>query len=152
MIPQGEEQRMTKSTLVAQEDRMNRARRKFLKLSASAVSAASCGAFFQTSAMAEGVVKIGIVNSLSGFLAAPGDEMQKGIDLYVVMYPGISSAYGHKLVQYLDAAQIKHLDYFDLFDRNDERFVIIGDGHPTAYANEVLAQKLCRDLGISLGH
>jgi branched-chain amino acid transport system substrate-binding protein len=28
------------------------------------------------------VVKIGIVNSFSGFLAAPGDEMQKGIDLY----------------------------------------------------------------------
>ena len=61
---------------------MNRARRKFLKLSASAASAASCGVFFQTSAMAEGVVKIGIVNSLSGFLAAPGDEMQKGMELY----------------------------------------------------------------------
>ena len=27
-------------------------------------------------------VKIGIVNSFSGFLAAPGDEMQKGMDLY----------------------------------------------------------------------
>jgi len=26
------------------------------------------------------VVKIGIVNSFSGFLAAPGDEMQKGMD------------------------------------------------------------------------
>src|SRR3954454_15552909 len=27
-------------------------------------------------------VKIGIINSFSGFLAAPGDEMQKGMDLY----------------------------------------------------------------------
>lgn len=33
-------------------------------------------------ARAETVVKIGIVNSLSGFLAAPGEEMQKGMDLY----------------------------------------------------------------------
>ena len=31
---------------------------------------------------AQTVVKIGVVNSFSGFLAAPGDEMQKGIDLY----------------------------------------------------------------------
>ena len=33
-------------------------------------------------ASAQTVVKIGIVNSFSGFLAAPGDEMQKGMDLY----------------------------------------------------------------------
>ena len=29
---------------------------------------------------AQTVVKIGVVNSFSGFLAGPGDEMQKGID------------------------------------------------------------------------
>ena len=34
------------------------------------------------SAAAQTTVKIGIVNSFSGFLAAPGDEMQKGMDLY----------------------------------------------------------------------
>jgi branched-chain amino acid transport system substrate-binding protein len=28
-------------------------------------------------------IKIGVINSYSGFLAQPGDEMQKGIDLYV---------------------------------------------------------------------
>lgn len=33
-------------------------------------------------ALSQTTVKIGIVNSLSGFLAAPGDEMQKGMDLY----------------------------------------------------------------------
>jgi ABC-type branched-subunit amino acid transport system substrate-binding protein len=31
---------------------------------------------------AQTVVKIGVVNSFSGFLAGPGDEIQKGIDLY----------------------------------------------------------------------
>ena len=37
-------------------------------------------------ASAQTVVKIGIVNSLSGFLAAAGDEMQKGMDLYAKEY------------------------------------------------------------------
>src|SRR3979411_2264660 len=37
---------------------------------------------FPAAASAQTVVKIGIVNSFSGFLAAPGDEMQKGMDLY----------------------------------------------------------------------
>jgi branched-chain amino acid transport system substrate-binding protein len=37
-------------------------------------------------AQAQGVVKIGIVNSFSGFLAAPGDEMQKGMDLYAKLH------------------------------------------------------------------
>src|SRR3974377_1075830 len=35
---------------------------------------------------ADTVVKIGIVNSFSGFLAAPGDEMQKGMDLYAKVH------------------------------------------------------------------
>ena len=35
---------------------------------------------------AQTIVKIGIVNSLSGFLAAPGDEMQRGMDLYAKMH------------------------------------------------------------------
>ena len=35
-----------------------------------------------TSAASAENVKIGIINSLSGFLAPPGDEMQKGMDLY----------------------------------------------------------------------
>jgi branched-chain amino acid transport system substrate-binding protein len=37
-------------------------------------------------ARAQTVVKIGIVNSFSGFLAAPGDEMQKGMDLYAKVH------------------------------------------------------------------
>src|SRR5215468_11088636 len=37
-------------------------------------------------AEAQTAVKIGIVNSFSGFLAAPGDEMQKGMDLYAKVH------------------------------------------------------------------
>jgi branched-chain amino acid transport system substrate-binding protein len=37
-------------------------------------------------AQAQAVVKIGIINSFSGFLAAPGDEMQKGMDLYAKVH------------------------------------------------------------------
>ena len=33
-------------------------------------------------ALAQTTVKIGIVNSYSGFLAGAGDQMQKGMDLY----------------------------------------------------------------------
>ncbi len=47
---------------------------------AVALAGMAGGAF--APAQAQTVVKIGIVNSLSGFLAAPGDEMQKGMDLY----------------------------------------------------------------------
>ena len=35
-----------------------------------------------TPSRADTTVKIGIINSLTGFLAGPGDEMQKGMDLY----------------------------------------------------------------------
>jgi len=34
-------------------------------------------------AAAQTVVKIGVINSNSGFLAQPGDEMEKGMALYV---------------------------------------------------------------------
>ena len=50
-----------------------------IKLLAAATLAA---AFAAGAADAQTTVKIGIVNSFSGFLAAPGDEMQKGMDLY----------------------------------------------------------------------
>ena len=59
---------------------------------AAAVLAACLAAAFPASAQ---TVKIGIVNSYSGFLAAPGDEMQKGMDLYAKEHmkdlpPGVS--------------------------------------------------------------
>ncbi len=57
-------------------------RREFLRFSAGAAGAAALGLLPPTSASAQTVVKIGVINSRSGFLAAPGDEMQKGIDLF----------------------------------------------------------------------
>jgi len=39
-------------------------------------------ALFPSANASAETVKIGIINSLSGFLAPPGDEMQKGMDLY----------------------------------------------------------------------
>jgi len=50
-----------------------------LGLAAAAIAGLMAGS---APARAQTVVKIGIVNSFSGFLAAPGDEMQKGMDLY----------------------------------------------------------------------
>ena len=43
---------------------------------------AALAAIIPSPTAAQTIVKIGVVNSFSGFLAAPGDEMQKGIDLY----------------------------------------------------------------------
>jgi branched-chain amino acid transport system substrate-binding protein len=60
---------------------MRLARRQFLRLSAATVSMTSLG-LLPGAAGAETAIKIGIVNSFSGFLAAPGDEMQKGIEPY----------------------------------------------------------------------
>jgi branched-chain amino acid transport system substrate-binding protein len=52
----------------------------FLPVFTGLIAAASPPACAQTA------VKIGIVNSFSGFLAAPGDEMQKGMDLYAKVH------------------------------------------------------------------
>ncbi len=57
--------------------------------------ALAAAALLASPASADTVVKIGIVNSFSGFLAAPGDEMQKGMDLYAKthmkdMPPGVT--------------------------------------------------------------
>ena len=49
------------------------------------LSAAFVLAFIEPS-IAQTTVKIGIINSLSGFLAAPGDEMQRGMDLYAKVH------------------------------------------------------------------
>ncbi len=54
-------------------------RRAVVRLAGAVAAFAALPAYGQT---AETTVKIGIVNSFSGFLAAPGDEMQKGMDLY----------------------------------------------------------------------
>jgi branched-chain amino acid transport system substrate-binding protein len=50
----------------------------------SALAAAAIGTIFVAgSAQAQTTIKIGVITSYSGFLAQPGDEMDKGFSLYV---------------------------------------------------------------------
>ena len=65
---------------------MHLVRRAFLSLSAGASGAVALGLPLASPAHAQTTVKIGVINSRSGFLAAPGDEMQKGIELYAKLH------------------------------------------------------------------
>jgi branched-chain amino acid transport system substrate-binding protein len=61
---------------------MRLTRRNAVRFAASTVAITGLGAVADAPAIAETVIKIGILNSLSGFLGPPGDEMQKGMELY----------------------------------------------------------------------
>jgi branched-chain amino acid transport system substrate-binding protein len=61
---------------------MRLTRRNVVRFAASTAAIAGCGTVWGASARAETVIKIGIINSLSGFLGPPGDELQKGMELY----------------------------------------------------------------------
>jgi branched-chain amino acid transport system substrate-binding protein len=52
-------------------------------LYSAAIAAALLTAVFNASSSSAQTIKIGLINSYSGFLAQAGDQMQKGIDLYV---------------------------------------------------------------------
>src|ERR1700736_5034485 len=54
----------------------------FLKYAVSVLLALAGTSGWPMSATAQSVLKIGVINSYSGFLAQAGDEMGKGIDLY----------------------------------------------------------------------
>jgi branched-chain amino acid transport system substrate-binding protein len=58
---------------------------KGLRTGVSVIAAMLTFAFVPTQAEAQ-TVKIGIINSYSGFVAQAADEMQKGIDLYVKLH------------------------------------------------------------------
>lgn len=58
--------------------------RGYLALTALAIGAASLAV--SSEHVSAQTVKIGIINSYSGFVAAAADEMQKGIDLYVKLH------------------------------------------------------------------
>src|ERR1700675_4809535 len=54
-----------------------------MKRTATVFLSALAAAGFAASASAQTHIKIGFINSYSGFLAQPGDEMDKGVALYV---------------------------------------------------------------------
>jgi branched-chain amino acid transport system substrate-binding protein len=65
---------------------MHMKRRDVLRLAAGTMAAATLDWLPPHAAHAQTVVKIGVINSRSGFLAAPGEEMQKGIELYAMLH------------------------------------------------------------------
>ena len=65
---------------------MRFARRRFIELCGGTAGAAALGLSVPMTANAQTIVKVGVINSRSGFLAAAGDEMQKGIDLYAKLH------------------------------------------------------------------
>jgi hypothetical protein len=67
---------------------------------------------------------------------------------YVLLYPPAECA--PRLIPYLDKANIKYLNYATLFTLDDEG-LWIPDGHPTAPAQKIVAEKLATDLGIIPG-
>ena len=74
-------------------------------------------------------------------------EQYPGAEMHIIFYPG--SKYQNRILKYLDTNHVKVLDYSALFDRNDSRFVIGGDGHPSHYANQVVAQQIVTDLNLN---
>ena len=84
---------------------MNVTARTLRRASLATVAAVAIAAL-STGAAAETVVKVGVINSYSGFLAQPGDELEKGLALYLKEHakdlpPGVSI----ELVRRDDAAQ-----------------------------------------------
>lgn len=63
---------------------------------------------------------------------------------YVLIYPGLGAP---ELLPYLDAAGITYLDYSSLPDIYDKDFWL-GEGHPSAKAHRIVAEKLVHDLGL----
>ena len=61
---------------------MRLTRRNVVRFAASTAATASFGTALRAPARATTVIKIGLINSLSGFLGPPGDELQKGMELY----------------------------------------------------------------------
>jgi branched-chain amino acid transport system substrate-binding protein len=67
---------------------MRLTRRNVVRFAASTAATASFGTVLRAPARAATVIKIGLMNSLSGFLGPPGDELQKGMDLYAKTHKG----------------------------------------------------------------
>ena len=59
---------------------MSGSRMRMSLIGAAVVATALAGSSITSAAQN---IKIGLINSYSGFLAQSGDEMQKGIDLYL---------------------------------------------------------------------
>jgi hypothetical protein len=72
-----------------------------------------------------------------------------GSDQFViVIYPGLGQP---ELLPYLQAAGIQYLDYSALPAAVDPTFWL-GEGHPTAKAHKIVAEKLVQELSLANGY
>ena len=69
-----------------------------------------------------------------------------GSQFYVVIYPG--SQWHAELVKGLGKLGVRTLDYHDLFKREDPRYHLGEDRHPSAEAHRTLAAAIVRDLDL----
>ncbi len=67
---------------------MRPTRRHLLRLPTAIAGGLTLHPLWSAPAIAQTVVRIGIINSLSGFLGGPGDELQKGMELYAKTHMG----------------------------------------------------------------
>jgi branched-chain amino acid transport system substrate-binding protein len=104
---------------------MRLTRRNVVRIAVGAAGTAGLEAVAGRRAVAETVVKIGVINSLSDFLGPPGDELQKGMELYAKTHkddlpPGVaidlitrddtsSPEVGKRLAQELIAREKVHI-------------------------------------------
>lgn len=65
---------------------------------------------------------------------------------YVLLYPGATTL--APLRPKLETRGVSVLDYTGLFDGETRPLTIAGDGHPTALAHELVANRLVSDLGV----
>jgi branched-chain amino acid transport system substrate-binding protein len=110
-------------------------------MGAGVVAVALSGSNFTASAQ---VVKIGLINSYSGFLAQVGDQMQKGIDLYIKEHerdlpPGVKI----EIIKRDDAAapEVGKRVAQELITRDHVQLLAGIDGSPIAAAVAPLTQE-----------
>lgn len=65
-------------------------------------------------------------------------------NFYVLIWPGATT--GKQLIPYLEKQGIRYLDYFSRIDFGEEKYQIPGDGHPSASAQQALAQFIAKDI------
>jgi hypothetical protein len=75
------------------------------------------------------------------------EEKFQNDNFYIVLYPGSKS--GKRIIPLLEKLNVKYLDYSNLFNPEEGYRLGLGDLHPNARANQILAEKLSADLGLS---
>ncbi|MGZ3712470.1 MAG: hypothetical protein ACXVBE_11980, partial [Bdellovibrionota bacterium] len=84
-------------------------------------------------------------------LIAARNEFRKKFqskNFFVLLYPSGPSSewYNRKLLAFLEKAGVTYFDYSGLFELQAPGYQIPRDGHPTAFAQGIIADALARDL------